>query len=137
MDFPEAPKPCPFTSPPLVSLVSAAAYHSIIRDKSTEQYTLRAIMTEEASACFASEFEAQDINRLPKEYHNYADVFSEKEAYNLAPHQDFNLKIETIDGAEPLIRHVYSLSEKELVALQEFIDNNLRAGFIYPSSSTH
>ncbi len=37
----------------------------------------------------------------------------------------------------PLLGPIYSLSESELKALHEFIDNNLRSGFIMPSHSPH
>jgi hypothetical protein len=74
---------------------------------------------------------------LPPEYHDFADVFSEQEAYNLPPHREFDLKIETAEGELPLVRHVYSLSQAELAALRDFIDKNLKSGFIYPSHSSH
>jgi len=133
---PEAPAPSPFITAPLVSLVSAAAYSAIIRDPSTQQFTLRAHPSDEAHAR-ATNTETPDLTGLPSEYHEFADVFSEKEAYNLPPHREFDLRIETIEGQEPPLGHVYSISEKELGALREFIDKNLKSGFIYPSRSSH
>jgi hypothetical protein len=74
---------------------------------------------------------------LPPEYHDFTDVFSEQEAYNLPPHREFDLKIETAEGELPPVGHVYSLSQAELAALRDFIDKNLKSGFIYPSRSSH
>jgi hypothetical protein len=119
-----------------VSLVSAAAYATLIRDKDTVQYTLRATLSEEATA-FAAATGGLDLSGLPSEYHDFADVFSEQEAYNLPPHREFDLKIETEEGKVPPIGHVYSLSQAELAALRDFIDKNLKSGFIYPSHSSH
>ena len=49
MDIPGDSAPRPFTTPPHVSLVSAAAYRSIIQDKDTFQYTLRATAPDEVT----------------------------------------------------------------------------------------
>jgi hypothetical protein len=78
-----------------------------------------------------------NLSGIPAEYHDFADVFSESEAYNLLPHREFNLKIETVDDAEPLVSPIYSLSATELTALWEFLDKNLKADFIYLSRSSH
>ena len=136
MDSPEVSEPRPFSTAPLVSLVSAAAYSAIIRDKDTRQYTLRATPAEDIHGRGGSA-DPPDLSGLPSEYHDFADVFSEQEAYNLPPHREFDLKIETADGEVPPIGHVYSLSQSELAALREFIDKNLKSGFIYPSRSSH
>jgi hypothetical protein len=71
-----------FTSAPLVSLVTAAAYATLIHEKDTVQYTLCATPSEEATA-FAAASGEPDISGLPSEYHDFADIFSEQEAYNL------------------------------------------------------
>jgi len=72
---------------------------------------------------------------VPECYHDFADVFSKSKAKNLAPHQDYNLKIEIEDGAKPPLGPIYPLSEFELVALQEFINEHLAMGFIHSSKS--
>jgi hypothetical protein len=77
-----------------------------------------------------------DTTGLPLEYHNFADVFSEQEAYNL-PHRELDLKIETANGELPLVRHVYFLSQAELAALWDFIGKTLKLGFRDPSRSSH
>ena len=136
-DTPGAFEPRPFSSPPHISLVSAASYRTIIKDKDTVQYTLRATRVEEVAGRSASAGDAPDVSGLPSEYHEFADVFSEEEAFNLPPHREYDLKIETIEGEVPPIGHVYSLSQAELIALRKFIDENLKSGFIYPTRSSH
>jgi hypothetical protein len=54
IDTPEAFAPQPFTAAPPVSLVSAAAYRTIIQDKDTVQYILRVTLSEEATVRAAS-----------------------------------------------------------------------------------
>ena len=123
--------------PPKVSLVSAAAFATIIRQKDTVQFTIRAQVPEAQGRSGATTSPPPDLSNLPSEYHDLADVFSEADAFTLPPHRDHDLKIETEDDAVPPIGHIYSLSPAELTALREFIDTNLRSGFIYPSKSSH
>ena len=74
---------------------------------------------------------------VPKDYHEFANVFSKAKASVLAPHRDFDLKIDLEEGATLPPRRLYSLSPIELEALRTFIDENLRFGFIRPTSSPH
>ncbi len=78
-----------------------------------------------------------DLSAIPQEYHDFADVFSKAKANKLPPHRPYDLKIELEGGATPPHGPIYSLSQVELQALREFIDENLRAGFIRSSSSPH
>jgi hypothetical protein len=75
--------------------------------------------------------------KSPEDYHEYQDVFSKSSASTLPPHRSYNLKIDLEEGAEPPIGRMYSLSEKEMGALREFLDDNLNNGFVRPSNSSH
>ena len=57
-----------------------------------------------------------------------------KKADTLAPHQDCDLKIEIDETAKSPLGPIYSLSQSELTALQEFIDKSVANGFIWPSN---
>ena len=63
-----------------------------------------------------------NLSHVPKEYHDFADVFSKGKADTLLPHCPYNLKIDLEDGAIPPIVLMYSLSQSEMGALREFID---------------
>ena len=76
-----------------------------------------------------------DLEGVPHFYHKFSDVFSKKKADTLSPHQDCDLKIEIDETAKPPLGPIYSLSQSELTALQEFIDENVANGFIQPSNS--
>ena len=78
-----------------------------------------------------------DLSNIPPEYHDYADVFSETQANSLAPHRPYDLKINLDEGTSPPWGPIYSLSQSELLALREFIEENIRIGFIRPSRSPH
>src|SRR6266511_2273448 len=64
-------------------------------------------------------------------------VFSQAKADTLPAHHPYNLKIDLEEGAEPPLGRMYSLSQTEVQALREFLDENLRIGFIRPSKSAH
>jgi len=80
---------------------------------------------------------APDLSSVPEAYHNFADVFSKAKASVLAPHREYDLKIELEEGAPLPPGRLYSLSPVKLETLWGFIDKNLRFGFIRPTSSSH
>ncbi|KKF92157.1 Retrotransposable element Tf2 155 kDa protein type 1 [Ceratocystis platani] len=72
---------------------------------------------------------------LPAELSNFADVFSPREAERLPPHRPMDHHIPLVEGAKLPFGPLYSMSRDELKALREWLDENLRKGFIRPSSS--
>ena len=91
-------------------------------------------ITVSANAASVSD-EAPDLSHIPKEYHDFADVFNKAKADTLAPHRPYDLKIDLEEGLAPPIGAMYSLSQSELQTLREFIDEHLRiSNWIYPSN---
>ena len=122
------------SSAPHISLVNASAF-------------LRACKLE-GSRCFRLDLAPRepkvydpdptlDLNKIPKEYHDYADVFSRTNANKLAEHRPYDLKINLEEGKSPPLGTMYSLSQTEIEALKKFVDENLAMGFIVPSESSH
>jgi hypothetical protein len=73
---------------------------------------------------------------IPSEYHDFKEIFIKENADKLPPHRpgvdhEINLK----DGCEPPFKPIYSLSLNELTELREYIDENLKKGFIRASNS--
>jgi hypothetical protein len=58
-----------------------------------------------------------DLKDLPKEYHDFVDVFSKTKADMLAPHRPYDLKIQLEDSASPPQPPIYLLSTSELATL--------------------
>ena len=52
------------------------------------------------------------LDGVPKEYHDFADIFSKSKAGILADHQPYDLKITLEDGASPPLRPIYLLSQE-------------------------
>ena len=63
----------------------------------------------------------------------YADVFRESEG--LPPDRGIGHCIPLIPGSKPPSKGVYRMSPKELIALQEWIKEMIKKGFIVPSKS--
>ena len=78
-----------------------------------------------------------DLSEVPAEYHDFADVFGKSNAYTLAQHRPYDLKIEIPEGTALPVTPMYPLSQLELQALRDFIEEHLRSGFIRSTSSPH
>ena len=92
----------------------------------------------EAKSCSATAFsgsEESDLEGVPKLYHDFSDVFSKAKADTLAPHQEYDLKIEIDETAKAPLGPIYPLSKSKLGSLRKFIDEHLNIGFIWPSNS--
>lgn len=72
---------------------------------------------------------------LPEAYAEFASLFKDKEVGTLPPHRPYDHAIPLEPGATAPFGPLYNLSEKELKALREYIDENLKKGFIRRSES--
>jgi transposase InsO family protein len=81
------------------------------------------------------EMTEEDRDRLPKQYHEFMDVFSKKAANRVAEHRPYDLEIVVKPDFKPKWGPLYNLSEEEMVLLKEYIDAMLEKGFIRPSTS--
>ncbi|KAG6824281.1 hypothetical protein H0H93_002263, partial [Arthromyces matolae] len=73
---------------------------------------------------------------IPPEYQEFSDVFSEGSAKELPPHRSYDHKIDLEEGTKPPFGKVYNMSEVELKALKDYLDEMLGKGFIRASSSS-
>jgi len=80
--------------------------------------------------------EQPDLKKLlPPELLDFEDVFSPKEADKLPPHRPYDYDIKLIEGKMPPFGPLYAISRNELLALKSWLEENLKKGFIRPSSS--
>jgi hypothetical protein len=73
--------------------------------------------------------------RLPACIRDYSDVFSPRKADKLPPHRSYDHEIRLTSDKKLPFGKIYSMSREELQALRDWLDENLRKGFIRPSSS--
>ena len=73
---------------------------------------------------------------LPPEYSEYASVFAGDGMQKLPENTDFDINIDLKPSAKlPAPGPLYKLGPQELEALRAYIDENLKRGFIRPSTS--
>lgn len=72
---------------------------------------------------------------LHLEIADFTDMFGGKEAEQLPLHLSYNWPINLVLNARLPVNWIYSLSKPELKALKDFIEKNLKKGFIHPSMS--
>jgi len=127
----------PVCTPPHISLINAAAFVRACKLEGSTKYQLQLRPSDTAKARSSSASTPPDLDIVPPEYRDYADVFSKAKASELPPHRDYDLKIDLEEGTSPPLGTLYSLSPVELSALRTFIDENLNTGFICPTASSH
>ena len=71
-----------------------------------------------------------DLSTIPPEYHDFADLFSQKKVNELPAHGPYDHKIPLVEGTTPHWGPIYKLSSLELDALSKYIEEHLRKGFI-------
>jgi hypothetical protein len=69
-------------------------------------------------------------HEISSQYKAYMDVFERKNANTLLEHQPYDCTIDLEEGVEPSFGPIYNLSQDELLALREYIDENLEKSFI-------
>jgi len=127
-------------TPPSVSFINAAAFACAAKLSGSLVFQLSLSDINKISGRTSSTSAADppiDLSHILEDYREFSDVFSQEKADTLPPHRPYDLKIDLEDGAEPLLGRMYSLSQSETHSLQEFLDENLRIGFIRPSTSAH
>ena len=140
---PENTKQKTYGKPPPISLISAAALLMHIKRGETA-YTfqvtpskLQESLPTTNGESSASEEEPENLEELiPIEYHDFLDVFAEKSARTLPPHRSYDHTIEIEEGTKLPTGRIYNMSEIELKALKEYLDEMLGKGFIRASHSS-
>ena len=134
----------PSAAPPSISLVNAAAFARACKLPGSSSFTLnlRAAAPSVSGRAAALADDDDDDDELPPDpsivpepYRDFIDVFSKRKADKLPQHRPYDLKIDLDDGETPPHGPIYSLSALETEALRVYIDENLRSGFIRPSTS--
>ena len=72
---------------------------------------------------------------VPKEYHEFRSVFEKTASERFPESRPWDHRIDLKEEFVPKIAKVYPLGQKEEEEMNKFIDDNLKKGFIRPSSS--
>jgi hypothetical protein len=78
------------------------------------------------------------LAKLPPNYADFVDVFSKSQSDELPFYRPLDHKIELLPDATLLKAHpLYSMSTEQLVALKEYLTENLRKEWIVPSGAEY
>ena len=69
---------------------------------------------------------------VPKEYHEFLNVFSEEKAARFLESKEWDHKIDMKEGFEPKSFKNYNLTPEEQVELDKFLKEILEKGYIRP-----
>ena len=122
---------------PSIEFVSRSAFAKLCRLEGSNSYSLSTLPLEAKLRAASSSSETVDLSAIPEQYHDFADVFSKSKASILAPHREYDLKIDLEEGTSPPLGTLYSLSPLELEALHVFLEEHLASSFICPATSSH
>jgi len=75
------------------------------------------------------------IGHVPKEYHTYEKLFQGKLDSGLPEHSQWDHEIPLKEGTQPKLHKVYALNPREREELKQYVDENLKKGYIRPSAS--
>jgi hypothetical protein len=77
--------------------------------------------------------ETTTSTNIPTQYKEFQDVFEKKNADILLEHRPYDCAIDLQNGAQPPFGPIYNLSQNELSALKDYIEENLAKNFIQHS----
>ena len=121
---------------PPVSLVDAPTFRRAIRQGQLFCLSLLKVPEPAAPQPESQTTPGQDpASAIPPDYADFAEIFSEESASVLPPHRPYDHKIQLQPGTSPPFGPLYTLSEVELKALREYIEENLAKGYIQASTS--
>jgi hypothetical protein len=123
----------PRKQPTIAMALSEEMKQSIIRQLDTE-CTIRGVATDLAIQAGEQQTDA----KLPKEYQNFARLFSDKAADRFPPSREWDHTIDLKPGApDALDCKVYPMTRDEDTALKKFLDEMIAKGYIRPSKSPY
>ena len=125
---------------PKISLVSAAAFRTALKSAAiygiTSAPQVQSIVDPTAEDDDIHDHDLESLKKIvPGDFHDYLDVFKKSNSDKLPEHGAYDHAIPLDDNAQPKFGPIYSLSEVELKALDNYLKENLKKGFIRPSTS--
>jgi hypothetical protein len=101
--------------------------------KNPETLYIRAKTTH--STTMANKANTANLDSIPHQFRTYRTIFSEKASHRLPAHQPWDHAIDLKPNTTIKKCGIYRLTPAEQVALQEYIHDHLKKGYIRPSKS--
>ena len=132
-----------------IAIVGAPAFQTAAHQKGTQLFSITMSELDKQLSELKDGIQLNEISRMtederknlrtkvPKEFHDFLDVFDRKAAEVLPPNRTYDHKIE-IDSDGPLPKsRLYPMSQFKLQRMKEYLEENLRKGFITPSNAPY
>lgn len=122
-----------------IAMVSAVGFARAVRTKGAQLFAVSIEYIEKAIRKKEQETDDNPVQLrtiIPPEYHDFLELFLKQEADKLPPHRYVDHAIEIEEGKKPPFGPLYSMSEAELRALKQYLEENLSKGFIRASKSS-
>jgi hypothetical protein len=121
---------------PNISMIGAAPLLTLHKKKKLEVFSLSLYEINQALKEPGDGPVTVDIRKIvPEHFHEFLPLFDKARADQLPPHRPYDHTIPLKEGTTPPYGPLYSMSRNELLAMKEFIEENLPKGFIRSSSS--
>lgn len=140
---PPASTPSPTPVLPTVASITHKACQRLIKKRgwqlfavSVEEVTNHLNSRERASSMSPEELEEEMRQTIPSKFHDFLPLFLKASADKLPSHRYVDHAIELEEGKKPPFSPLYSMSDLELKALREYLEEHLSKGFIRPSTSS-
>jgi hypothetical protein len=115
-----------------ICLIGATPLARLARRHGHELFAITAADIEKA---LAPKKHTDPVTKVPAEYHQYLEVFSQPASDQLPGHRSYDHKIVLEKGKEPPYGPLYGMSQNELKVLRKYLQENLGKGFIRASRS--
>uniref|UniRef100_L7J7U2 RNA-directed DNA polymerase n=1 Tax=Pyricularia oryzae (strain P131) TaxID=1143193 RepID=L7J7U2_PYRO1 len=75
------------------------------------------------------------VDNIPTDYQTYTKLFSPELETGLPEHSPFDHEIPLKKGTQPKFHKIYGLNQIQMETLDKYLDENLKKGYIRPSTS--
>ena len=119
-----------------ISMIGAALFNTLVQQAShAKNMEIFSISICDIEKTLAPKSNTDPAKKLPTEYHNFLNVFSQADSDILLMHCPYDHKILLMEEKTLLWGFLYSMSQDELKVLKKYFKKNLSKMFIRASSS--
>ncbi|CAK9779336.1 unnamed protein product [Cutaneotrichosporon oleaginosum] len=125
----------PISGTPDIKFISAAAFKDEAKKGAIGVFLGALSVRSDAATVGSDDRPLTGLDHVPREFHDFADVFSDDPKHALPPHRPFDHRIPLEPGTTPPFGPIYKLSPVEMATLHDYIQDSLASGIIRPSES--
>ena len=119
-----------------IGMIGAAPFnHLVQKSQKDSRFQIFSVTLQDINIALTPKKHINQATKLPSKYHDFLDVFSQKDADVLPKHRPgYDHTIELMEDKTPMWGLLYSMSADELKVLKAYIKTMVDKGFIRASS---